>query len=335
MALIPHNLDDEDEVAVETRNVSPSHFLFKIESFSLLSKSGIVNYESTEFSAGDYKWKLIFYPNGEDQESKNEDDDNIAVNLAVADTSSLPPRWEVNAVFSIFLYNQKSDNFLSMRGRTRRFHAVKLEWGFPKFISKKSLIDPSNGYLVNDDCVFGAEVFVIKSQGVVECLSMYEVGKAIHRSWRISQFSQLEVKWVSEEFLVGDHTKMEVYPRGNGAEEDRSISIFLSLVDSSLTPFHKVKANYTVKIKHQYNGEDCIESDTDWFTSLGASLGFPEFMSISDMNDPGNGYLFEDCCILEVEMFVQAVSHVRVNGKLILKDHPLKWKEKKKYYEKS
>ncbi|KAL3824138.1 hypothetical protein ACJIZ3_020167 [Penstemon smallii] len=161
------------KVTVETREASPSHFLFKIKSFSLLSQNGIDKYESTEFSAGDYKWKLIFYPNGE--ESENEDDDYIAVNLALADTSSLHSRWEVNAIFSIFLYNQKSDNFLAMRGPTRRFHEVKTEWGFPKFISKKSLIDPSNGYLVNDNCVFGAE------------------------------FSELEVEWVSEEFLAGDH----------------------------------------------------------------------------------------------------------------------------------
>ncbi|KAL3824137.1 hypothetical protein ACJIZ3_020166 [Penstemon smallii] len=198
-----------------------------------------------------------------------------------------------------------------MRGRTRRFHAVKNEWGFPKFISKKSLIDPFNGYLVNDDCVFGAEVFVIKSQGVVECLSMYEVGKPIHRSWRISQFSQLEYGWVSEEFHVGDHTwKMEVYPRGNGAEEDRSISIFLSLVDSSLTPSRKVKANYTVKIKHQNNGEDCIKSGNQWFACSGDdSWGWDEFMAISDMNDPASGYLVNDCCIIEVEISVQAIAH--------------------------
>ncbi|KAL3819434.1 hypothetical protein ACJIZ3_005339 [Penstemon smallii] len=312
MALIPHNLNDEDEVTVETREVSPSHLLFKIESFSLLSKNGIDKYESTEFLAGDYKWKLIFYPNG--HESGDDDDDNIAVYLAVADTSSLPPRWEFNAVFSIFLYNQKYDNFLSMRGRTRRFHAVKQEWGFPKFISKKSLIDPSNGYLVNDNCVFGAEVFVIKSQGVVECLSMPKVAKSFQRSWRISQFSKLEKEWVSDEFLFGDHVwKMEVYPRGEGDEEGHHVSLFLCLVDCCLTPFHKVKVNLTVKMKHQINGEDFVESNTYWFASRDDGWGFSGFMSISDMNDPAKGYLVEDCCILEVEISVQAVAHSLTN----------------------
>ncbi|KAL3824140.1 hypothetical protein ACJIZ3_020169 [Penstemon smallii] len=190
------------KVTLEIRNFSPTHFLFKIESFSLLSQNGVNKYESNEFSAGNYKWRLIFNFNWED--SGNEVD-NVAIYLALANSSSLPTRWEVNAVFSIFLYNQNSDNFLSVRGPARRFHALKTEWGFSKFISKKSLIDPCNGYLVNDNCVFGAEVFVIEPQGVIERLSMLEAGKPEDHSWSISQFSKLKNGWFSEEFLTRDH----------------------------------------------------------------------------------------------------------------------------------
>ncbi|KAL3824143.1 hypothetical protein ACJIZ3_020172 [Penstemon smallii] len=85
-----------------------------------------------------------------------------------------------------------------MRGRARRFHAVKTEWGFPNFISKQSLVDPSNGFIVDDKCIVGAEVFVIKSQGVIERLSLLKVGLPYERTWNIPDFSQSAIELVSE-----------------------------------------------------------------------------------------------------------------------------------------
>lgn len=38
---------------------APCHYILKIQSFSLLAKSGIDKYESAEFEAGGYKWYII------------------------------------------------------------------------------------------------------------------------------------------------------------------------------------------------------------------------------------------------------------------------------------
>lgn len=49
------------------------------------------------------------------------------------------------------------------------------EWGFDKFIPQAYFKDPANGYLVDDTCVFGAEVYVCQDRlttGRGECLSM-------------------------------------------------------------------------------------------------------------------------------------------------------------------
>ncbi|KAG8366332.1 hypothetical protein BUALT_Bualt17G0068800 [Buddleja alternifolia] len=243
-------------VVVETREAYPSHFLFKFESFSLLSDAGIDKYETTDFVAGEYKWRLIIYPDGRDSGNKG---DHVSVYLAMANTSSLPATWEVNAVFSIFLLNQKLDNFLSVRGRARRFHALHPEWGFSKFISKKSLTDPSNGYLVGDKCVFGAEVFVIKSQGTIECLSILNAEVPYKHSFNISNFSKLEDVWISDNFILGDQTwSRKVYPRGNGEGKGRDVSIFLYLVDSKPSSYRKLKVKYTIGIKNQYTDENHI-----------------------------------------------------------------------------
>ncbi|XP_059277973.1 MATH domain and coiled-coil domain-containing protein At3g58340-like [Lycium ferocissimum] len=175
--------------------------------------------------------RMIIYPNGDDSIEGN---DYISVYLAIADTSSLPAGWEADAVFSFFLFNQLCDNYLVIRGQVRRFHKIKAEWGCSKFISHKSLKEPCNGYLVDDNCILGAEVFVIKNQGVGECVSLLKDIECIKHEWNIFEFSKLGEQCSSKEFTVGDHKwKLHLYPNGNGCQRDQSISIFLASVDAT------------------------------------------------------------------------------------------------------
>ncbi|KAL2456947.1 TRAF-like family protein [Forsythia ovata] len=306
MAIL-QNTGDENEVIVETRDLFPSH-LFKIESFSLLSEHGIDKYESSEFESSDYKWKLIIYPNGRKTETED-GTDHISVYLAVAETSSLPACWEVNAVFSIFLFNHKFDNFLSVRGRVQRFHCLKSEWGFSKFIQMETLKDPSNGYLVDDICVFGAEVFVIKNKGTKECLSLLKVTDSFKREFKISKFSEVGDIWYSEEFKAGDHKwKLSMYPKGSGEEKERSVSIFLHSVDLERdSSCKKIKANFYIRIKNQLiDGAHCKNGGSHWFSTLRVALGCSRFIPMVDMNDPKKGFVVKDSCIIEVEISVQA-----------------------------
>ncbi|KAI3459817.1 hypothetical protein Pfo_016480 [Paulownia fortunei] len=297
MAVLPA---DDEEFTMETRDASPAHFLIKFESFSLLSEYGIQKYESREFVAGDYKWRLIICP--DEHESKN-DGKHISVYLAMAGTSSLPVDWEVNAIFSFFLFNHISDKYLCFRGKMRRFHAMKPKWGFSKLISKKSLTDQSNGYLVDDNCVFGAEVFVNKSQRVIEYVSLLKVTVPYKRDWKISKFSQLEDVWTSEEFSVEGHQwKIKLYPNGNESEKGRSASIYLECVDSqSFAAHEKVKADFYLRIKNK------LHKFSHWFTSSEYNWGLPAFIPIADMRDPYKGFIVDDCCSLEIEISVLAV----------------------------
>ena len=41
---------------------------------------------------------------------------------------------------------------------TTHFHKLQTEWGISKFMGLSSFNNPSNGYLVGDACVFGAEI---------------------------------------------------------------------------------------------------------------------------------------------------------------------------------
>ncbi|KAH7512807.1 hypothetical protein FEM48_Zijuj12G0129200 [Ziziphus jujuba var. spinosa] len=196
----------------------PTHYNLKINNFSSLAKNSIDRYESGEFQAGGYKWKLVVYPNG--NKNKNEKE-HVSVYLAMVKENSLPTGWQVYAKFSLFLLDQNNDNYMVLRlERERQFHRSKLEWGFDKFISLKAFNEASNGFLVDDTCEFGAEVLVCKerSTGKGECVSMIKDPIKNKHVWRVWNFSKLVAEsYDSQTFYTGDHRwKIKLYPIGRG-----------------------------------------------------------------------------------------------------------------------
>jgi hypothetical protein len=90
-------------------------------------------------------------------------------------------------------------------GEIRRFHDVKTEWGFNKFLSLDSFNCHCNGYLVNDCCVFGAEVFVHDRSGKREFLSMIKDPPNGVMTWKLENFSALnKAAYYSQVFAIGD-----------------------------------------------------------------------------------------------------------------------------------
>lgn len=80
--------------------------------------------------------------------------------------------------------------------KIRLFRGTKTEWGFERFMPLKTLTNPSKGYIHNDACTFGAEVFVIKQSGLKEDVNPY--------TWKVENFSTIKDKeyHCSTTFLV-------------------------------------------------------------------------------------------------------------------------------------
>lgn len=83
---------------------------------------------------------------------------------------------------------------------------LKCEWGFDKFISLETLRDFTNGFLVNDTCFFGVEVFVSEGLCGGECHSISKVTDVSCKfKWVINHFSELGEESCSDEFVVGGY----------------------------------------------------------------------------------------------------------------------------------
>ncbi|KAH7865878.1 hypothetical protein Vadar_012609 [Vaccinium darrowii] len=172
--------DDAVGVLRTIRDAQPAHYLFKIESFSVLTEENIEKYESDDFEVGGYKWELCFYPNGN---KKRNGDGHISLYLVIRDTDKLPQGWEVNVQFKFFVFDHIRDKYLTIQdadGRTRRYHQMRTEWG----ISMESL---------------HSEEFIIKGQKWK--LDLYPKGNGKAKGESLSVFlsvadrENLPLKW--------------------------------------------------------------------------------------------------------------------------------------------
>ena len=91
--------------------------------------------------------------------------------------------------------------YLDADGKVRDFNVMKSRCGFAQFLSLDVLKDPCNGYLMDDSCIFGAEVFVIKYSGKGECLSMIKDPDDGTFTWVIENFSTLKEEVLHSEIF--------------------------------------------------------------------------------------------------------------------------------------
>ncbi|KAH1128804.1 hypothetical protein J1N35_000182 [Gossypium stocksii] len=111
------------EITRATRDAPPAHYIFSIESFSLLVGTGVEKYESHAFDVQNYKWRLSLYPSGN---KKSNGEGFISLYLQIEDTQNFPRTWEVNVNFRFFILDQIHDKYLTIEGVSLLYvHAYK------------------------------------------------------------------------------------------------------------------------------------------------------------------------------------------------------------------
>ncbi|KAH9751320.1 TRAF-like family protein [Citrus sinensis] len=292
----------------------PAHFIMEIESYSQLFAKFDDRYQSGIFEAGDYKWRLVFYPNGD---KKSNASGHISLYLAIDDANNhRDNNWSVYVNFKFFVQDQNENKYLPIeeaKGVVREFNRRKKEWGCDRLLSLEAFMEPSNGYLVNDCCAFGVEVFVIKSTGCGETLSMVSVEPAEStHPWEIRNFRNLAYagSQYSESFTVKERKwRIKICPMGDGSEMGRSLALYLILdKEESPQPNRKVYAKFKLRVLDHRRINHSEKQLSHWFTtknSKDSEWGSNEFVPLMDLYDPGCGYLNNDgTLIVHVEFAV-------------------------------
>ncbi|KAL8264651.1 hypothetical protein R6Q59_022781, partial [Mikania micrantha] len=116
-----------------------------------------------------------------------------------------------------------------VNGHRTRFHMKKTTWGFDKLISTESFMESENGYLFNDSCVFGAEIFEVPQFTRLDrCLLMTKPLPTMNTfTWTIKIFSSLtEEKLRSDAFKIGKvKWNLSLYPKGSGLGKEAGMFI--------------------------------------------------------------------------------------------------------------
>ncbi|XP_038695147.1 MATH domain and coiled-coil domain-containing protein At3g58410-like isoform X1 [Tripterygium wilfordii] len=286
------------------RGSHPAHYMFKIKS---LSTTEVEKYESGVFEVGGHKWSLAFYPTGNENMNGN---DYISLYLVIENTEKLPAYWEVNVSFRLFLFDQIQDKYLTVEaadGEISRFHATKTEWGFAQFLSIKSFHDASNGYLVGDTCIIGAEVLVVGSNRKQDALLMIKSPPNNIMTWTLTKFSTLhDDNYLSEVFTIEESKwKLSVYPNGHGLGKGKYLSIFLDCVETvGQYQNMKVYVEFKLRIKKLARSSSPLEFNAKHWFSSNKDWGFTRFASLVDLRDPNKGLMENDCLTIEAEIMV-------------------------------
>ncbi|KAK9934106.1 hypothetical protein M0R45_021262 [Rubus argutus] len=297
----------------------PSHFIKPLQAFSLLAEDSLAStngkLELEDFGAGGYQWKLVLYPNGNKRENV---EDHISLYLVMAGENSLLPGWEVCVDFRLFLLDQKLGKYLVLEDAfTKNFcfrHEMFGKAGFDKLISLKDFADASNGYLVDDTCVFGAEVFVCKETrppkvcpSIIKCTS-----KTYKHAWKVWKFSSLGGQSYGEEFTAGGYKwKITLYPEGTSDAVGTHLGLYLKLADpKSLPPGTKISTNFCLRILDQIHQRHRRSYSSHCYTSSRHSWGWKRFITLDNFRAADRGFLSKDTCIIEAEVTINGIAMV-------------------------
>nr|GMC79051.1 MATH domain-containing protein [Ipomoea batatas] len=189
---------------------------------------------------------------------------------------------------------------------------MKTEWGFDQLLPLSTFHDPSNGYLVDDTCAFGAEILVINSNVIKrECLSMVKDPTTKTYTQRIKDFASKKDQHIiySDEFTIeGSKWKLNVYPRGTSIAKGKWLSLFLQLVDSSnqlKDQGRKLYAKYKLRICNQLNSSEHMEKEAaNFFGASPSAWGYSNLMYLDEVESATKGFLVNDTLVVEVEFLL-------------------------------
>ncbi|XP_054778268.1 uncharacterized protein LOC129295034 [Prosopis cineraria] len=211
------------QIAKNRKQIRPSwQTLTLIKSYSSLAELEI--YESHVFEVIGHNWKMILHLRGKKEANS---DWRISLYVAIAKTEDLPAGWEMK------------------RKRLKRYHVAKTQQGFDELLPTDTFEDVTNGYLVDDSCAFGAEIFVYEYCGNWECVSPAIKDPSFGTyAWKLCNFSKIGKKYCDSESFIVEGTKWNLRLHANGSRIKECLSIFLILNEDESTTSKKRLQNF-------------------------------------------------------------------------------------------
>ncbi|XP_008232366.1 PREDICTED: uncharacterized protein LOC103331516 [Prunus mume] len=325
------NRRDIEAMRTYTRDASPHHFKLELKSYSSLSTTSATKYESSAFEAGGHKWRLALYPNQMINgrcyislylaTAKSSVPSLRSVHSGISAPRSLVSLYngisdgeDVYVTFRLFVFDQNQQKYLTVEDRAGTlslFDRVTTEVGFAKFLPHDTFKLPSEGYLLDDCCTFGAEVFVNTSGRTRYRESLSRINNSMFKPpfrYDLVNFSsQFGLEHLCPNLIIFGERKWQlcVYPKGYGQHKDISLSLYLRSADDLYT-LPSVYAEFRLRVVDRaFNLHHIERTGKHWFLSSDNTFGWLDFMPLRTLNDPSKGFLRDDILSVAVEMLVR------------------------------
>ncbi|XP_020878806.1 LOW QUALITY PROTEIN: uncharacterized protein LOC9308279 [Arabidopsis lyrata subsp. lyrata] len=286
------------------RDEPPADKILSITSFSII-RSIMAPYVSSVFEAAGYKWRLVLYTNGKQDDGGK---DHVSLYARIVETESLPIGWEVNVDLKLFVYNGKLNKYLIVTdGLVKRYNNATKELGFGQLIPQSTYYDGNDGFREQDTGTFGAEISIVNRSNLKEKVTFISNPPNNVFTWKILHFSTLEDKiYKSDEFLVGDrYWKLGFNPKGG------LVPIYLYAQGFKANAVEATTYGAAnLRLKNQRNTNHITSFTEYWYLVLsGYGLGV-NTIPLADVKDASKGYLVNDAIIIEAEMLTVSVTNL-------------------------
>ncbi|KAJ3218779.1 hypothetical protein HDU67_004027 [Dinochytrium kinnereticum] len=117
---------------------------------------------SPDFVCGGAKWRVLLFPNG------NQQPDNLSAFLDSIDATTVPKtsNWHICAQFALALTNFEDDSVFKSSTAQHRFNPNETDWGFNQLVKMNQLFTPVDGnkrpLVENDQAVITVYIKIIK-----------------------------------------------------------------------------------------------------------------------------------------------------------------------------
>ncbi|XP_024544379.1 uncharacterized protein LOC9654920 [Selaginella moellendorffii] len=263
---------------------------------------------SKYFQVGGYDCRLLVYPRGDSQALPG----YLSIYLQVTDPSS-SSKWDCFASYRLCVVNQRDESKSIQRDSWHRFSVKKKSHGWCDFTPSTVVLDPKSGFLVNESVLITTEILILSEVTSFnrdnndlllapppEALS----GKFTWKVQNLSLFRDMikTQKIMSPVFTAGEcNLRLSVYQSSVGGVE--YLSMCLESKDTEKTSSSSERSCwclFRMSVLNQKPGLSHMHRDSygrfagDNKSGDNTSLGWNDYMKISDFMAPEMGYLVDD-----------------------------------------
>ncbi|CAL9234010.1 unnamed protein product [Arabidopsis halleri] len=293
-----------------------------VESFPCRLKSKAL--WSKYFDVGGYDCRLLVYPRGDSQALPG----YISIYLQIIDpqgtTSSL---WDCFASYRLSIVNHVDDSLTIHKESWHRFSSKKRSHGWCDFTLNSSILDPKMGFLFNNDSLLITADILILNESVSFSIGNNNELNSIagpmpdvlsgNFTWRVNNFSLFKEtmktqKITSPVFVAGEcYLRIGVYQ--SVVNEQEYLSMCLDSKDTEKSTVVSDKSSWCLFSMSALNQKPgCTHMNRESYGRFAAdnksgdntSVGWNDYMKMSDFLNPEAGFLVDDTAVFSTSFHV-------------------------------